>query len=64
MEDAHEKKKSDDEKAECSAHLSDNDAQRGVPIQAASAELTDPYANEALSEWSRRRSRESGDRNR
>ena len=50
MEDAHEKKKSDDEKAECSAHLSDNDAQRGVPIQAASAELTDPYANEALSD--------------
>ena len=29
MDDAHEKKKSDDEKAECSAHLSDNDAQRG-----------------------------------
>ena len=52
MEDAHEKKKSDDEKAECSAHLSDNDAQRGGPIQAASAELTDPYANETLSDGS------------
>lgn len=29
MEDVHEKKEFNNEKAECSAHLSDNDAQRG-----------------------------------
>ena len=52
MEDVHEKKEFNNEKAECSAHLSDNDAQRGVPIQAASAEPTDPYANETLSDGS------------